>query len=100
MIWLDLDPQVGHEQAGQRPALVLSHMGYNAKTGLAVVCPMTRQAKGYPFEVSVPGTSGGGVILADQIKTVDWRRRMYGRKGTVPAQMVEAVVDAIAELIA
>jgi mRNA interferase MazF len=65
IVWLDFDPQVGHEQAGHRPAVVLSHRAYNAKTGLAIVCPMTRQVdKGWPFTVVIDPTSG---IIADQI---------------------------------
>ena len=71
-----MNPQKGHEQAGRRPALVLSPEEYNRKTGLAVFCPVTNQQKGYPFEVGIPSGSGvTGVILSDQIKTLDWRSR-------------------------
>jgi mRNA interferase MazF len=85
LVWLTFDPQAGHEQKGRRPALVLSPKLYNAKTGLAVVCPVTSQAKGYPFEVPLP--SGGkitGVVLADHIKNLDWqaRRMVFGEKAS------------------
>ena len=99
MVWLDFDPQVGREQAGRRPALVLSHAHYNERTGLAIVCPMTRQVKGYPFEVQM-GEAGGGVVLVDQLKCVDWRQRMVGRKGRVSDRVMEEVINAVAELIA
>jgi mRNA interferase MazF len=71
-VWIDLDPRVGYEQAGRRPALVLSPAGYNGRVGLALLCPITGQAKGYPFEVPIPdGLSVSGVVLADHVKSVD-----------------------------
>ena len=76
VVWLDFNPQAGHEQSGRRPALVLSPAAYNGKVGLALVCPITSQAKRYPFEVVMPeGTAVAGVILADQVKSLDWRAR-------------------------
>ena len=73
---MDFDPQSGHEQAGRRPALVVSPSAYNEKIGLALLCPITNQVKGYPFEVALPkGTGVSGVILADQIKSLDWKSR-------------------------
>ena len=76
VVWLDFNPQAGHEQSGRRPAVVLSPAAYNAKVGLALVCPITNQAKGYPFEVAIPNdTTVAGVILADQVKSLDWRAR-------------------------
>ena len=82
LIWLTFDPQSGREQAGRCPALVLSPRVYNQKAGLALVCPVTSQIKGYPFEVSVPGGCGvRGVILADHIESVDWRARRASRIG-------------------
>ena len=73
VIWLDFDPQLGHEQIGRRPALVLSGAAYNGLAGLAVVCPITRQAKGYQFELPLPsGLSIHGVVLCDQVKSQDW----------------------------
>ena len=76
LIWLTFNPQAGHEQAGRRPALVLSPADYNRKVGLAILCPITNQEKGYPFEVKIPAGLGvTGVILADQVKSMDWRVR-------------------------
>lgn len=75
-IWLDFDPQAGHEQAGRRPALVLSPQAYNGRIGLLLCCPITSRVKGYTFEVLLPsGYDLEGVILADQIKSMDWRTR-------------------------
>ena len=74
VVWISLDPRAGHEQAGRRPAVVLSPASYNGKVGLAVFCPITNQIKGYPFEVLIPpGLSVTGAVLADQIKSLDWR---------------------------
>jgi mRNA interferase MazF len=71
-----MNPQAGHEQAGRRPAIVLSLVGYNKKVGLALFCPITNQIKGYPFEVGIPkGMKVTGVILSDQVKSLDWRVR-------------------------
>ncbi|MBI4676790.1 MAG: endoribonuclease MazF [Elusimicrobia bacterium] len=76
VVWLSFTPQAGHEQAGHRPALALSPEAYNRKVGLAIFCPITSQAKGYPFEVSIPaGLSIAGVILSDQVKSLDWHAR-------------------------
>ena len=75
-ILIDFNPQVGGEQAGRRPAVVLSPAAYNGRVGLALLCPVTGQLKGYPFEVAIPdGLGVTGVILADQVKSLDWRRR-------------------------
>lgn len=76
IVWLTFTPQTGHEQAGRRPALVLSPGAYNRKVGLAIFCPITSQIKGYPFEVAVPQCLPlGGVVLSDQVKSLDWRAR-------------------------
>jgi mRNA interferase MazF len=76
MVWLDFTPQSGHEQRGRRPAVVISPRSYNAKTNLALFCPITSHVKGYPFEVSVQSRSKiNGVILSDQIKSLDWKTR-------------------------
>jgi len=76
IVWLTFNPQAGHEQAGRRPALVLSPAAYNRKVGLAIFCPVTNQVKGYPFEVLIPdGLKATGAILADQVKSLDWRKR-------------------------
>lgn len=76
VVRVSLNPQLGHEQAGRRPALVLSPLAYNKKVGLVIFCPITNQAKGYPFEVMLPkGLAVTGVVLADQVKSLDWRSR-------------------------
>ena len=89
IVWLHFDPQAGHEQAGHRPALVVSPAAYNAKTGLMLCCPMTTQIKGYPFEVLIAGDRAS-VALADQVKSLDWGVRKASRKGRVcPAELDE-----------
>jgi mRNA interferase MazF len=89
IVWIHFDPQAGHEQAGHRPAVVLSPAAYNAKTSLMLCCPMTTQIKNYPFEVLLAGPARSAV-LADQIKSLDWRRRRAKRKGAVsPAELAE-----------
>ncbi len=76
IVWLTFNPQAGHEQAGRRPALVLSPAAYNGKVGLAILCPITSQIKGYPFEVLIPdGLKISGAILSDQVKSLDWKIR-------------------------
>lgn len=82
--WLQFDPQAGHEQAGHRPALVLSPAGYNGKTSLMLCCPMTTRTRGYPFEVCIAGKTAS-VVLADQVKSLDWRARQARRKGAISA---------------
>jgi mRNA interferase MazF len=89
-VWLQFDPQTGHERAGRRPALVLSPESYNGRVGLAILCPITSQAKGYPFEVGLPAGSGiSGVVLSDQVKSLDWRARQ--------ADLIEALPPAVTE---
>jgi len=76
VVWISFDPRVGHEQAGRRPAVVVSPGSYNGKVGLAILCPITNQVKGYPFEVGIPpGLNVSGVVLSDQAKSLDWRVR-------------------------
>ena len=84
IVWVSFNPQTGHEQAGHRPAVVLSPATYNAKTSLMVCCPMTTQIKNYPFEVLIAGPSRSAV-LADQVKSLDWRKRRAKRKGAISA---------------
>lgn len=92
VVWLSIDPQVGREQAGRRPALVLSPIRYNGRVGLALVCPMTTKAKGYPFEVSIPaGQQVNGVVLADHVRSVDWRGRRASFLCRVPMEVLEEV---------
>jgi mRNA interferase MazF len=99
-VWISLDPQAGHEQAGRRPALVLSPSSYNRKAELALVCPITNQAKGYPFEVAVPeGLAVSGVILADQVKSLDWRERHAEFMGRMPEQTIIEVLEKLKTLL-
>jgi mRNA interferase MazF len=99
-VWLTFDPQAGREQAGRRPALVLSPRVYNARSGLALVCPITNQVKGYPFEVAVPpGLGAGGVILADHVKSVDWKVRHAGKLGRCPTEAIDEVRARLAPLL-
>ena len=99
-VWLEFDPQAGHEQAGRRPALVLSPASYNSRAGLALCCPITSQEKGYPFEVKVPkGHRITGVVLADQVKCLDWRERRAKRIAPLPQRMVEDVIGRIELLL-
>jgi mRNA interferase MazF len=100
VIWITLDPQVGHEQAGRRPALVLSPANYNARSGLAILFPITNQAKGYPFEVRIPeGLVVTGVILVDQMKSVDWGVREAAYLCSVPVSVVQEVWKKLARLL-
>ena len=84
IVWISFNPQAGHEQAGHRPAAVLSPAAYNAKTSLMLCCPMTTQIKNYPFEVVIEGAVPCAV-LADQVKSLDWRKRRARRKGAISA---------------
>ena len=100
LIWLDLEPQSGHEQKGLRPALVLSPKSYNQKTSLAILCPITNKEKGYPFEVKltqkVPVT---GVILSDQIKSLDWKARNAKFICKLDIDVIDEVLGKIKALI-
>jgi mRNA interferase MazF len=99
-IWVTLDPQAGHEQAGRRPALVLSPLDYNDQVGLVLACPITNQVKGYPFEIPLPpGLKVTGVVLADQIKCLDWRARKAVRIGSVPEPVVDRVIARLSKLL-
>jgi len=96
LIYLDFNPQSGHEQTGRRPGIVLSPKNFNEATGFAIVCPVTRQQKGYPFEVPLPEDSVfEGVILADQIKSLDWRARHTQIEGQATPTVVEACLTLI-----
>lgn len=100
VVWIDFDPQTGHEQQGRRPAVVLSSTAYNGRTGLAVLCPITNQAKKYPFEVSIPaGLPVTGVVLSDQVKNMDWTARDARFLCTLPITALELVVAKIDALI-
>ncbi|MGJ0506744.1 MAG: endoribonuclease MazF [Methylocystis sp.] len=99
IVWLSFDPQAGHEQAGHRPALVLSPKAYNAKTGLMLCCPMTTKVKGYPFEVALAGDEASAV-LADQVKSLDWRARNARKKGMATKREVAEVLAKARTLLA
>jgi mRNA interferase MazF len=100
VVWLEFNPQAGSEQAGRRPALVISPSSYNRKVGLAIVCPITSRVKGYPFEVALPqGLEATGAILCDQVKSLDWRARRATPVGAVPVDVMEEVTARIVALI-
>jgi mRNA interferase MazF len=99
-IWLTFTPQAGHEQAGRRPALVLSPASYNGKVGLAILCPITSQVKGYPFEVAThAGSRISGVVLADQVKSLDWRVRQAEFICKLPRETTVEVLDKLGVLL-
>lgn len=100
VIWLTFNPQAGHEQAGRRPALILSPAAYNGKVGLALLCPITNQVKGYPFEVAIPdGLKVTGVILCDQVKSLDWRARQAEHIVTLSDEVIVEVLAKINTLL-
>ena len=100
LVWLTFDPQAGHEQAGRRPAVVLSPVSYNRKAGLAVFVPITSRVKGYPFEVVIPpGLEIGGVVLADQLKSLDWRARKVTRIGILPPSVTREILQKASLLV-
>ncbi len=98
IVWLNFTPQAGHEQAGRRPALVLTPAAYNGKTSLMICCPITTQIKNYPFEVLIAGTPES-VVLADQARSLDWRMRKAARKGNASAAELADVRAKIRALI-
>jgi mRNA interferase MazF len=100
VVWLNFTPQAGHEQAGHRPALVLSPASYNGKTGLMLCCPITSQVKGYPFEVPLDPAAGvQGVILSDQVKSLDWGARRATRKGAASKAVMEQTLARVRALL-
>jgi len=101
VVWVSFNPQAGHEQAGRRPALVLSPAAYNGKVGLALLCPITNQVKGYPFEVPIPeNQTPKGVILADQVKSLDWEVRRAELIYSLPGPVVKQVLQKLGTLLA
>ena len=101
IIWLSFAPQAGHEQAGRRPALVLSPASYNRKVGLGLFCPITSSVKGYPFEVPLPTSLPvSGVVLSDQVKSLDWRARRAEFAARLPATLLAEVLGRIGALLA
>jgi mRNA interferase MazF len=100
VVWITLNPQAGHEEAGRRPAVVISPQSYNGKVGLAIFCPVTSQIKGYPFEVLIPaGLPVLGAILSDQVKSLDWRARNAELICTLPTETISEVLQKLATLL-
>ena len=100
IVWVSMDPRAGHEQTGRRPAIVLSPAAYNGKVGLALMCPITSQVKGYPFEVELPdGLPVSGAVLSDQAKSLDWRARGAEIACAAPRECVREVLARLGTLI-
>ena len=100
LVWISLNPQAGHEQAGRRPALVVSPAEYNRRVGLALMCPITSKAKGYPFEVSLPRNLNiAGVVLSDQVKSLDWRAREAQIADVAPESITAEVLGKLNALL-
>ncbi|MBF8262188.1 MAG: transcriptional modulator of MazE/toxin, MazF [candidate division NC10 bacterium] len=100
VVWISLNPQAGHEQAGRRPAVVVSPPAYNRKVGLALLCPITSQIKGYPFEVIIPqGLKLSGAVLSDQVKSLDWRARRAELICTLPRDTIVEVVQKLSTMV-
>lgn len=101
VVWLSFDLRAGHEQAGRRPAVVVSPRAYNGRVGLFLACPITSRRKGYPFEVILPaGLPVSGAVLADQVKSLDWRARRAERLCDLPAVTVSEILGKINTLLA
>lgn len=100
IVWLNFTPQSGHEQAGRRPAVVLSPRAYNARSGLIVCVPVTSRVKGYPFEVALSGGGADGVALADQMKSLDWKAREAAVKGRAAPHELSEIKAKIKALLA
>lgn len=100
IVWINMNPQAGHEQDGRRPAVVLSPYSYNAKVGLALFSPVTNQIKGYPFEVIIPeGNKVTGAVLSDQVKSLDWKVRNAEFFDKIPESVTLEVLTKIATLL-
>lgn len=100
VVWINFNPQAGHEQSGRRPALILSPKNYNSKVGLGILCPITSKRKGYPFEVQIPeGLPISGVILSDQAKSMDWKIRNTEFICKLDNQSVEQVLQRLHTLL-
>ena len=100
VVWINMNPQAGHEQAGRRPAIVLSPGSYNSKVGLAILCPVTDQIKGYPFEVIIPsGLKVTGAVLSDQVKSLDWKIRNTEFYDKVPEAVILEIFKKLRTLL-
>ena len=100
VVWIDFSPQAGREQAGRRPALVISPVAYNLKVGLVVLCPVTSQIKGYPFEAAIPhGLKVSGVVLSDHVKSLDWKARKAEFMCRLPDSTVSEVLKKLNTLL-
>ena len=100
VVWITLSPKAGHEQAGRRPAVIISPAAYNGKVGLAIMCPITSQIKGYPFEVLIPlGLAVTGAVLADQVKSLDWSARKAELIGSLPEATITEVLQKLNTLL-
>jgi len=99
-VWINMNPQAGHEQAGRRPAIVLSPISYNRKVGLALFCPVTNQIKGYPFEVNIPsGLKVTGAVLSDQVKSLDWKIRNTEFYDKIPDAVILEIFKKLGALL-
>ena len=100
VVWVDLSQRAGHEQSGHRPALIVSPESYNRRVELALICPITSRVKGFPFEAHIPdGRDVAGVVLADQIRSVDWRARGVTPMDRLPTEFVETVARKFSKLL-
>ncbi|HEY3115725.1 MAG TPA: endoribonuclease MazF, partial [Chloroflexota bacterium] len=100
VVWVSFSPQAGHEQASHPPAVVLSPAAYNGRVGLALICPVTSEAKGYPFEVPLPPEAGvRGVVLADQVRSLDWRARRAQPAGRLTPEALDEVLAKLATIL-
>ena len=99
IVWLNFDPQSGHEQKGKRPAIVISPKEYNEKTGLGLFCPITSKVKNYPFEVKIESKKINGVVLSDQIKSLDWKTRKIEFIGKTKSENIKEIINKISVLI-
>ncbi len=100
LVWVDLDPTLGHEQSGHRPAIVLTPRQYNARSGLCIMCPITSRVRGYPLEVAIPqGHAISGVILADQVRSVSWEKRYVRMASAAPTELLNEVCERLAVLL-
>jgi mRNA interferase MazF len=100
LVWIELNPTIGHEQSGHRPAIVLTPQQYNGRSGLCIICPITSRVRGYPFEVAIPdGHAISGVILVDQVRSVSWEKRYVKMVSVAPAELLDEVRERLAALL-